>query len=133
MILSWEAESYPSNTLLRENQTFIAQSYWAGMYTGRLDLTLNDNTSPFNDAEEKFRIEKEMVALGHRLERIKNALEEEENSVLEFSFQKINKKRIQLQETLDSLDTSLYTGNFFKWQMVPLNNSYKEDRKFWAG
>jgi len=117
------------HTLLKESETFIAQSYWAGMYTGRLDLTLKNVTSPFHDAGEKFRIKKEIADLDRRLERIKSFLDEGKSNVLEFTFRKITKKREQLQETLDSLNRSAYTGNLFQWQMVPLDNSYREDRE----
>ncbi len=122
-------------TMLKEEETFIAQSYWAGMYTGRLDLTLKDNTAPFHDAGEKFRIKTEITDLDHRLDRIKNVLEEGENSVLEFTLQKITRKRAKLQETLDGLKKFPYTGNLFQWQVVPLNNTIKEDREVadWIG
>jgi len=115
------------HSMLKEGETFITQSYWAGMYTGRLDLTLRNATSSFHDAGEKFRIKKEITDLDRRLERIKSVLNEGESNVLEFTFQKVVKKRAQLQETLDSLNRLPYTGNLFQWQMVPLDNSYKED------
>lgn len=117
------------NTLLKEEDTYIGQSYWAGMYTGRLDLTLKNTTSPFHDEGENFRIKKEIADLDRRLERIKNVLEKGESNVLEYTLQKIVQKREQLQETLDSSDRLPYTGNLFQWQMVPLDSSYKEDRK----
>lgn len=115
--------------LLKEEETFIAQSYWAGMYTGRLDLTLKSRHFPFQDAGEKFRIKEEITDLDRRAERIKAVLNEGENSVLEFTLSKINTKRGQLQETLDNLEKSPYIGNLFRWEMVPLDNTYKEDRE----
>ncbi len=117
------------HTMLKESETFVVQSYWAGMYTGRLDLTLKNTTSIFHDAGEKFRIKKEIADLDRRLERIKIVLDEGKSNVLEFTYQKITKKRAQLQETLDSLNRLPYTENLFKWQMVPLDNSYREDRE----
>jgi len=115
--------------LLKEEETFITQSYWAGMYTGRLDLTLKSRHSPFQDAGEKFRIKEEITDLDRRVERIKAVLNEGENSVLEFTISKIKTKRGQLQETLDNLEKSPYRGNLFWWEMVPLDNTYKEDRE----
>ena len=114
--------------LLKEGDTFIAQSYWAGMYTGRLDLTLRDRVSPFRDAGEKFRIKTEIADLNRRLERIRNVLDEGKNGVLEFTLQKIIKKRERLQETLEKLERSPESGNLFRWQVVPLNDTCREDR-----
>ena len=114
--------------LLKEKDTFMAQSYWAGMYTGRLDLTLRDHVSPFRDAGEKLRIKTAIADLNRRLERIKNVLDEGKNSVLEFTLQKIVKKREQLEEKLESLERSPESGNLFRWQVVPLNDTYREDR-----
>lgn len=121
--------------LLKEGDTFMGQSYWAGMYTGRLDLTLRDDVSPFRDAGEKFRIKEEIADLDRRLDRIRNVLDEGKNSVLEFTLRKITKKRTELQEALDRLERSPDSGNLFRWEVVPLNNTYKEDREVlnWIG
>jgi 2',3'-cyclic-nucleotide 2'-phosphodiesterase (5'-nucleotidase family) len=121
--------------LSKEKTTYIGQSYRDGMYTGRLDLTVKNTTSPFRDEGRKFYIKEQLADLDRRLKRIKNTLKKDASNELKHTFQNLVRKRAQLLETLNDFDKLTYTGNLFRWELVPLDSFYREDREIvrWIG
>ena len=124
-----------SKKLSNEEETYVGQSYRTGMYTGMLDLTVKNVTSPFRDEGRKFQIQEEMTDLDRHLKRIEEAMKKDKRSELKRTFQALARKRAQLLETLNDLDRSPYIGNSFRWELTPLNDSYEENREIvkWIG
>lgn len=111
----------------REGETYIVQSYKKGMYTGRLDLKIENPGSSFRDEDRARRIRSRLEDLNRRLETLRRAQERRPTETLKRTIDRIQRQKVQLQSELETSNESHSPANLFRWSLDPLVLSLPED------
>lgn len=109
-----------------EGQTVVLQSFHKGMYAGKLQLIVENKSSPFQDEGRNDRIKRQLHDLDVRLQALKQAWNTPQNQNSPI-IQEISKQKAQLQKELQLSGVSSAGSNRFLWTMVPLDASFTED------
>jgi 2',3'-cyclic-nucleotide 2'-phosphodiesterase (5'-nucleotidase family) len=113
---------------VRERQTPIFESYRNGMYAGKLQLSIVNAASPFRDEGREDKIKRQIQELDLRLSAIKETRGNYHKRSMENAIENINKQKTSLQEELKSYGAFSPSDNRFFWTLVPLDNSFPEDK-----
>jgi 2',3'-cyclic-nucleotide 2'-phosphodiesterase (5'-nucleotidase family) len=111
-------------------QTFIFQSSSKGMYLGKLQITLENPTSPFTDGGRAYQIQEQINYLDRGLQTLQ---EMKEDSALPDTrnrdqiIQDIKKRKERLLESLKEAQQNQNQGNRFIFSLEPIEMALPQD------
>jgi len=111
----------------QEGETYIVQSYKKGMYTGRLDLKIQNPGTAFQDEDRTRRLRQQLGDLNRRLEALKRAQQRRPTETLKRTIDRIQRQKAQLQSELEAGNMPHSSANRFRWSLHPLVLSLPED------
>ena len=111
----------------QEGKTPIVQSYYKGMYVGRLRLTLENPPSSFQDEGAQERLQQQVTNVDVQLSRLQKAAERQSTPQLQQSIQQLVQQKAQLEDQLKQLSSSPPKGNRFHWSLQSLDPTLPEN------
>jgi 2',3'-cyclic-nucleotide 2'-phosphodiesterase (5'-nucleotidase family) len=111
----------------QEGETFIVQSYQKGMYVGRLDLTFEKPSSPFQDEGKPDRLQDEINELDRRVSELKGTKERNPHLDIGRAMEGLDQQRHKLQGELEEARKTSSGCNRFRWTLEPISTSLPED------
>jgi 2',3'-cyclic-nucleotide 2'-phosphodiesterase (5'-nucleotidase family) len=117
---------------VRAGMTHIFQSSHKGMYVGRLQLTLEDPSTPFRDAGEVQYLQERIDGLDLYIRGLEAARKRQPGKVnphRDRSIREITRQRTALQEELKRAKETGIQGNHFLFKLETMEGALPEDEE----
>ncbi len=112
-----------------EGKTYILHASAKGMHMGRLQLTLRNSASPFQDKGKVNQVQEQIRNLDNHLRALEKERERQPSQEIERRIQFVNRQKARFQEDLGKSSIAFSNGNVFLWALVTLEATLPEDEE----
>ena len=113
----------------REGETQILSSSAKGMYISKLQGTVKNPTSPFQERGEVTRLQEQLTQIDMRIQQLKNAREKQPPQYIDSNIDRLNQQKATVQEELKRSKDFMTKSNPFLWTTISMDASLPEDKE----
>jgi 2',3'-cyclic-nucleotide 2'-phosphodiesterase (5'-nucleotidase family) len=113
----------------REGETSFLHSYAKGMYISKLQGTVKNPASPFQDRGEGSRLQEQVNQLEMRIQQFKNMREKQPPQYIDSNIDRLNQQKAAVQEDLKRSKELMAKSNPYLWTAISMDATLTEDKE----